>query len=99
MSRIVETLRLKELAEEDIYFAKRDQELIRALHRKRLATAVAAETTKDRKLARSFEKRYRKINRVCRKKPLKLIRTLRRLIDKIIATFRLVTKVPEQRRE
>ena len=94
MSRFVETLRLKELAEEDIYFAKRDQELIQALHRKRLAEAVAADTSEDKKLARSFEKRYRKINRSCRKKPLKLIRALRRLVDKILAAFHLVMKTP-----
>jgi hypothetical protein len=31
MSKFVETLRLKELAEEDIYFARRDQERIQAL--------------------------------------------------------------------
>lgn len=30
-----DTMRLKEMAEEDIYFAKRDKELIEALHRKK----------------------------------------------------------------
>jgi hypothetical protein len=87
MSKFVETLRLKELAEEDIYFAKRDQELIRALHKKRLAEAVAAATRTDVKLARTFEKRYRKVNRACRKEPLMLIRALRRLVDRILAAF------------
>lgn len=33
MSKFVEKLRLKERAEEDLYFAKRDAELIAALHR------------------------------------------------------------------
>ena len=77
MSKFVETLRLKELAEEDIYFAKRDQELIRALHKKRLAEAVAAATRKDVKLARTFEKRYRKVNRACRKEPPRAGRSTR----------------------
>jgi hypothetical protein len=95
MSKFVETLRLKDLAEEDIYFAKRDQELIQALHKKRLAEAIAAETAKEKKLARSFEKRYRKINRCCQKKPLKLIRALRRLIDRILAAFHLSGKPSE----
>jgi hypothetical protein len=95
MTKIVETLRLKELAEEDIYFAKRDQELIQALHRKRLAEAVAADTAKERKRARSFEKRYRKIHRCCQRKPLKLIRALRRLLDRILVAFHLVPKAPE----
>jgi hypothetical protein len=87
MSKFVETLRLKELAEEDIYFAKRDQELIQALHKKRLAEAVAAVTRKDVKLARAYEKHYRKVSRACRKEPLTLIRALRRLVDRILAAF------------
>jgi hypothetical protein len=95
MSKIAETLRLKELAEENIYFAKRDQELIQALQRKRLAEAVVADSAKESKLARSFEKRYRKIHRACRKNPLKLIRALRRLIDKILAAFHLIPKPPQ----
>jgi hypothetical protein len=95
MSRFVETLRLKELAEEDIYFAKRDQELIQALHARKLAEAVAADTRKAKKLAKSFEKEYRKVNRTCKKEPLKLMRAIRRLIDRILAAFHLVTKTPE----
>jgi phytoene/squalene synthetase len=95
MSRFIETLRLKELAEEDIYFAKRDQELIQALHDKRLAEALAAETRKNRKLARAFEKQYRKVNRACRKEPLMLIRAIRRLVDKILEAFHLAEKPSE----
>jgi ATP-dependent exoDNAse (exonuclease V) alpha subunit len=95
MSRFVESLRLKELAEEDIYFARRDQELIEALHKKRLAEAVAAATPEEKKLARTFEKHYRKINRCCQMKPLKLIRALRRLVDRILAAFHLAGKSSE----
>ena len=94
MSKFVETLRLKELAEEDIYFAKRDQELIQALHEKRLVEAVAAATRKNRKLARVFEKQYRKVNRACRKEPLMLIRAIRRLVDRILVAFSLADKPP-----
>ena len=92
MSRFVETLRLKELAEEDIYFAKRDQELIQALHNKRLAKAIAADARENRKLARTFEKQYRKVNRAFRKEPLMLIRAIRRLIDNVLAAFHLTGK-------
>ena len=35
MSGFVEKMRLKEMAEEDIYFAQRDRELIEAMHRKK----------------------------------------------------------------
>jgi hypothetical protein len=95
MSKFVETLRLKELAEEDIYFAKRDQELIQALHDKKLAETVAAATRKNRKLARTFEKQYRKVNRACRKEPLMLIRAIRRLVDRILVAFHLAVKPSE----
>ena len=92
MSKYIETLRLKELAEEAIYFAKRDQELIRALHSKRLAEALAADSRKDRQLARAFEKQYRKVGRACRKEPLKLILAIRALLDRILAAFHLTDK-------
>jgi len=95
MSKFVETLRLKELAEEDIYFARRDQELIQALHNQRLAEAVAAATRKNRNLARTFEKQYRKVSRVCRKEPLMLIRAIRRLVDRILVAFNLAGKPPQ----
>jgi transcription initiation factor IIE alpha subunit len=95
MSKLVETLRLKEIAEEDIYFARRDQELIQALHNQRLAEAVAAATRKNRRLARTFEKQYRKVNRACRKEPLMLIRAIRRLLDRILVAFHLAGKPPE----
>jgi hypothetical protein len=87
MTKFVETLKLKEVAEEDIYFAKRDQELIEALHRKRLAKIVVAASPREAKLARRFEKHYRQVNRACRKEPLRLIRALRRLLDLVLAAF------------
>jgi hypothetical protein len=87
------THRFKELAEDEIYFAKRDQELIHAWHNTRLAAAVA--TRKNRNLASTFEKQYRNVNRVCRKEPLMLIRAIRRLVDRILVAFHLV-KVSHQ---
>ena len=36
MSNFVDKIHLKELAEEDLYFAKHDRELIRALQKKQL---------------------------------------------------------------
>ena len=48
MSGFAETMRLKEMAEEDIYFAQRDRELIEALHRKKAQREGAeAETEQD----------------------------------------------------
>jgi hypothetical protein len=37
MSSFVDKLRLKELAEEDVYFARKDRDLIRALRRRKEA--------------------------------------------------------------
>lgn len=43
MTNLPERLRLKEMAEEDIYFARRDRELIEALRRRRRCAACAGE--------------------------------------------------------
>lgn len=43
MSGFVDTMRLRERAEEDIYFARRDRELIAALKRKRAAESAHRE--------------------------------------------------------
>jgi len=42
MTSLPEKLRLKEMAEEDLYFARRDRELVAALRRQRLKTQQAA---------------------------------------------------------
>ena len=45
MPNFVEMLRLKEMAEEDIYFARRDRELIAELRKKRAACESASPAT------------------------------------------------------
>lgn len=44
MAGFVETMRLKEMAEEDIYFARRDRELIAELKRRREVEAARPRT-------------------------------------------------------
>ena len=46
MANFVETMRLKEMAEEDIYFARRDRELIEALRRNRRRERASPTTTR-----------------------------------------------------
>lgn len=58
MSNFPEKLRLKALAEEDIYFARRDRELIRALHERKLAKHLDIEAKKKKKKAQVLEKKY-----------------------------------------
>jgi hypothetical protein len=89
MSGFPEMLKLKERAEENIYFAKRDLELIKALHERELAKAVDARGKKQKKLAKAFEKEYRKVTKTHRRKPKKLIKAYCKLIRKIRTAFGL----------
>ena len=84
MTDFPDKLRLKELAEEDIYFAKRDRELIRALREKRLAESPHCRSEKDKKLARGFQKEFLKISRKHRGRRRKRLDAYRRLIEKIM---------------
>ena len=58
MTDYPEKLRLKALAEEDIYFAKRDRELIRALHERKLAKHLDIGAKKKKKKAEVLEEKY-----------------------------------------
>ncbi|AGA89610.1 hypothetical protein Thimo_0771 [Thioflavicoccus mobilis 8321] len=59
VSDIADKLRLKEMAEEDVYFAQHDLELIEALHQRRLARLANCVAPEDKERAKSFEDRYR----------------------------------------
>ncbi|WPL15630.1 hypothetical protein Thiowin_00536 [Thiorhodovibrio winogradskyi] len=58
MNTFVEKLRLKEMAEEDIYFAKRDLELIEALHQRQLTQHAPCNSVTAHQQAKVFEDRY-----------------------------------------
>ena len=81
MSDFVDNLRLKEAADEDIYFAKRDVELIEALHTKRLAKL--AKCSGEKKQAKVFEKRFLAISAKNKRKPRRLLRAYRALLDEV----------------
>jgi hypothetical protein len=53
MSHWTEKLRLKGMAEEDVYFAKRDRELIDAMHRRKAADRRLPKAQRDRTVAAS----------------------------------------------
>jgi flagellar motor switch protein FliM len=92
MANLTDKLKLKELAEENIYFAKRDRELIEALHEKDLAKTLGTKGRKDRKLARSFERKFKKVTKAHKKRPRKLSRAYHKLIRKIHAAFKRYLK-------
>ena len=52
MGDFASKLRLKGLAEEDVYFAKRDRELLEALRKKKLAKEVTCDSDGEKESAR-----------------------------------------------
>lgn len=81
MSDFEKKLHLKEMAEEDIYFARRDRELIEALRRKRLAKEVDCSSSDGQ--VRVYQKKFRKITRKHAEKPKRMRKAIRKLIRKI----------------
>jgi hypothetical protein len=84
MSNFPEKLRLKALAEEDIYFAKRDRELIKALHERKLAKHLKLEEKKKKKKAKVLEDKYAAATVENRHKLKKLGQCYRSLIDRAL---------------
>ncbi|NEX23420.1 hypothetical protein G3480_24520 [Thiorhodococcus mannitoliphagus] len=82
MTLFPEKLRLREMAEEDIYFARRDVELIEALHKKRLGK-LAKCGDGEKKVAKAFEQRFEDLTQKHKDKPHKLLRAYRGLLDDI----------------
>jgi hypothetical protein len=82
-------LRLKALAEEDIYFAKRDRELIKALHERRLAKLLKVDAKKAKKKAKTLQNAYADATLSHKDKPKRLAKYYRGLIKKAL---RLVTR-------
>jgi hypothetical protein len=83
MTDFVEKMRLRELAEEDIFFARRDVELIEALHRRQLAqVAGCGEDTDDHaERAKHFEDRFAALTE--KHAGSTLLRAYRELLDEI----------------
>lgn len=62
MTNIVEKLRLHEMAEEDVWFARHDLELLDALHRKQLRQlADCGDDATAARQAQDFEERFAEI--------------------------------------
>lgn len=80
MAGFTTKMALKEMAEEDIYFAKRDRELIEALHRQRLKDIVKCAKNKS---AKRFETQFREVTDRHKKKPKQLAKAYRKLLSRI----------------
>lgn len=82
MTTLPDKLRLKALAEEDIYFAKRDRELIAALHKRKLDKHRQLNNRKARKKAKALQKQYAACAANYSKRPKKLVECYRALVKK-----------------
>jgi hypothetical protein len=83
MNEFVTKMRLKEMAEEDIWFARRDQELLDALRGRRLAEQAGCRSERDQLRARQFEKEFNAIEKSHHRRRPRLIRACRLLLDRI----------------
>ena len=83
MSDTLEKLRLKGQAEEDIYFAKRDRELIEALHRREPVRRPGIAETKARREAKAPQEGYSAVAVGDRRRPWGLVKFYRRLVKRV----------------
>ena len=84
MTDFPDKLRLKEMAEEDIYFARRDRDLIRAMHERKLAKHLKLEKNKKKKKAQRLENKYAIVTAEHWYEPKKLLNCYRNLIGKAL---------------
>ena len=82
MSKLPEKLRLKGMAEEDIYFARRDRELIAALRYQRLAEHLRLNTRLAKRKADALQREYTTVTAEHRSRPWRLAKHYRDLIKK-----------------
>ena len=83
MPDFIEKLGLKGMADEDIYFAKRDRELIEALRQRRLKEHVQCPSEDSKDQAKAYEKKFKKITRKHRNDAKSMVEAYRKLIKKI----------------
>lgn len=82
MTKLPEKLRLKAMAEEDIYFAKRDRELIAALRYRRLAEHLRLKTAAAKRKADALQREYTTVTAEHGGRPWRLAKHYRDLIKK-----------------
>ena len=80
MAGFTTKMALKEMAEENIYFAKRDRELIEALHRQRLEGVMKCA---EKMSAKKFETQFKEVTDRHKKHPKRLAKAYRKLLSGI----------------
>ncbi len=88
MTDFVEKLHIKGKVDEDIFFAKRDRELLDALHRRRLGAVADCAAGGDQERAAAFEDRFQAVTDRHKEEPGLLLSAYRRLLDEINAVCR-----------
>lgn len=86
MSKFTDKLRTKGKVEEDLYFAKRDRELLKAMRQENLAKALDVDGKKKKKACKELQhdfarqsKRYKKRNEKLAKAYKKLVKKARKI--------------------
>ena len=91
MAKFTEKMQLKGQGEEDLYFSKRDHELIKAMRKKKLAKALDVKSKKEKKAARYIEQGYENVTKSYRNKPGKLLKAYRNLLNKLLILLHVHT--------
>jgi hypothetical protein len=99
MTNLPEKLRLKAMAEEDMYFARRDRELIGALRQQRLAKHLQLKTNTAKRRAFALEREYVTVTLTHRKQPGRLVQHYRELVSKARKLLRKKMRLQNKRRD
>lgn len=99
MTNLPEKLRLKAMAEEDMYFARRDRELIAALRQQKLAQHLRLRTDTAKRKAFALQREFAAVTVTERKRPGRLVQHYRALIDKARRLLRKKVRLQSDRRD
>ena len=80
MSKFPEKLRTRGKVDEDLYFAKRDRELLKAMKKDKLAKALDVKGKKKKRACDDIEEAFDAVSKRFRKKPKKLGKAYRKLL-------------------
>jgi hypothetical protein len=82
MSKFAEKLRTKGKVEEDLYFAKRDRELLRAMKKEKLAKALDVGGRKKKRACDDLERDFTKASKRHSNRLDKLVKSYRKLLKR-----------------
>ena len=82
MSKFAEKLRTRGKVEEDLYFAKRDRELLKAMRKEKLAKALDVGGKKKKKACKELQQDFSRQSKRYKKHHEKLAKAYKKLLKK-----------------